>query len=111
MQHEMKLWNEPFLSIKSGCKTIEMRLMDEKRSKISVGDTIVFTNTKTGETLICLVKNLYVYPSFEELYQNHDKRAIGYRENETASPDDMLAYYSKEEITRYGVVGIEVQCI
>jgi len=107
----MKLWNAPFLSIKSGSKTIEMRLLDEKRAKICVGDTIVFTNAKTGETLACLVKNLHVYPSFEELYQNHDKRSIGYHENETASPDDMLAYYSKEEIVRCGVVGIEVQCI
>ena len=32
--HYMKLWDAPFNAIKSGCKTIEMRLNDEKRSTI-----------------------------------------------------------------------------
>lgn len=38
MKYEMKLNNEPFNSIKSGMKTIEMRLNDEKRQKLNVGD-------------------------------------------------------------------------
>ncbi len=111
MQHTMKLWDSPFCHIKSGSKTIEMRLMDEKRAKIAVGDCILFTNAKTGETLTRSVKNLYVYPSFEELYRHHDKLSIGYTENEIAKPEDMLAYYSEEEIARYGVVAIELQCL
>ena len=36
--HEMRLHNSPFNLIKSGTKTIELRLNDEKRSLIKVGE-------------------------------------------------------------------------
>ena len=38
--HEMRLHNEPFVLIKDGTKTIELRLNDEKRRQIKVGDYI-----------------------------------------------------------------------
>ena len=38
----MKLQPKPFAAIKNGTKTIEMRLWDEKRKHITVGDTIEF---------------------------------------------------------------------
>ena len=34
IMHKMNLWNDSFIAIKEGWKTIEMRLNDEKRSKI-----------------------------------------------------------------------------
>lgn len=105
----MKLWNAPFETVRSGIKTVEMRLFDEKRSRIHTGDTIEFINADSGEKLLCKVKGIHRYPSFESLYQNHDKISIGYRENEIADPKDMLAYYSQEQINRYGVVAIEIE--
>lgn len=108
MTHKMKLWNSAFLTVKNKTKTIEMRLCDEKRSMISIGDTIEFTNAKTDEIMECTVLNLYRYKDFHELYKHHDKISIGYSENETANPDDMLAYYSSESIKKYGVLGIEI---
>lgn len=85
-----------------------MRLCDEKRSIIAIDDIIEFTNTKTNEICECLVVDLYKYESFNELYKHHNKITIGYANNEIADPDDMLAYYSAEEIEKYGVLGIEV---
>ena len=108
MKHKMKLQHEPFVKIKAKTKTIEMRLFDEKRSEIYVGDDIVFVDNSTKETIICRVTNLFKYKSFDELYSNHDKISIGYREDEIANPNDMLAYYSIEQIEKYGVVGIEL---
>lgn len=105
----MKLHHLPFTSIKSGRKTIEMRLNDDKRKLLKVGDRVEFTDIKTLETLVCTVVNLHTYPTFDELYQNHDKISIGYEENEIADPKDMLAYYPQEEINKYGVVGIEIK--
>ena len=49
MIHKMNLWNDSFNKIKDKTKTIEMRLCDEKRSIICIGDIIEFTNTKTNE--------------------------------------------------------------
>ena len=109
MMHEMKLWHESFVKIKERTKTIEMRLLDEKRSSISVGDTITFTDTSNNEKAECLVIYIYRYPSFEELYRQHDKVSIGYNEDENANPKDMLAYYSEGMIEQYGVVAIEIQ--
>lgn len=108
MIHKMKLWDESFNKIRNKTKTIEMRLCDEKRSIISVGDTIEFTNTKTYETCECMVVNIYKYENFYELYKHHNKIAIGYSDNEMADPNDMLVYYSLENIKKYGVLGIEV---
>lgn len=111
MEHVMKLQSEPFAKIKSGAKDIEMRLYDEKRRKISVGDVVVFCHTETGEKLTCSVKAMHRYPDFAALYATFDKRRIGYDEWETADPKDMEAYYPIEEIARYGVVGIEIEVI
>ncbi len=108
MLHKMNLWDDSFRAIKDRTKTIEMRLCDEKRSKICVGDMIEFTNTKTNEVCECVVSNLYKYENFDALYQHHNKIAIGYAEHETADPNDMLAYYRACDIEKYGALGIEI---
>ena len=109
MIHKMNLWNDCFEAINEGWKTIEMRLNDEKRSLIIVNDVIEFTNITTNETMSCLVLKLYHYKTFDELYKNHSKLSIGYKENKIANPDDMLAYYSLDDINKYGVLGIELK--
>ena len=110
MKHYMKLHPGPFEMIASGKKTIELRLLDEKRKLISIGDTLVFQNTEHDDTLTCIVKNLHVYASFEELYASLPLEKCGYlpEEIETASAKDMDAYYSPEKQKLYGVVGIEI---
>lgn len=108
--HSMNLNPAPFEMIKSGKKTIELRLWDEKRSKISVGDGITFTNTDTGETLNRTVVKLHCFASFEELYQALPLLQCGYTEEDihTASSADMEQYYSAEQQSKFGVVGIEL---
>ena len=58
MRHEMKLNNSPFVSIKNKTKTIELRLNDDKRQKINVGDEIEFINNMTSEKLLVDVRTL-----------------------------------------------------
>ncbi len=111
MNHYMNLYNEPFEMIKNGEKTIELRLYDEKRKKISVGDSIVFENNDTKEILTARVLNLYIFESFEELYESLPVNKCGYRIGESANPSDMNIYYSKEKQSKYGVVGIEIKMI
>lgn len=113
MTHEMRLNPEPFRMIKSGEKTIELRLYDEKRRKIAVGDTIAFTETESGERIRAAVTDLRVFPTFSALYRALPLQKCGYTEAElaSASPDDMLAYYSLEQQQTYGVVGIGIAII
>lgn len=106
----MQLSPEPFEMIKSGRKTIELRLWDEKRQNIKIGDTIVFTNTASGETLRTTVLRLHRFDSFEALYHSLPLLKCGYTEENLAAAkaSDMEKYYSADEQLKYGVVGIEL---
>ena len=106
----MKLHASPFEMIKSGKKTIELRLYDEKRQRIKEGDVIAFTNTSNGEKMRATVKALHRFDSFEELYKTLPLLQCGYTVDDvdTAHPSDMEQYYSVEEQKKYGVVGIEL---
>lgn len=108
--HPMKLRPAPFDMIKSGRKTIELRLYDEKRQQVQVGDRIVFTNTENDETLTRTVVKLHRFASFAELYRALPLVKCGYTaENvDAAHPSDMAQYYTAEEQEKYGVVGIEL---
>lgn len=113
MIHCMKLHAAPFEKIKSGEKTIELRLYDEKRQQIQVGDQIVFTNHITGETLQAQVATLYRFDDFAELYKTLPLLKCGYTADDvnSAHPADMEQYYSVEEQKQYGVVGIEIRIL
>ncbi len=113
-KHIMNLNPSPFEMIRSGRKTIELRLYDEKRQDIKIGDTITFINTEdAADTLQVKVIDLHMFDSFEELYKNLPLLKCGYTREDvrSASPCDMELYYSKERQQQYGVVGIEIALI
>lgn len=109
--HYMRLHQDPFNKIKALSKTIEMRLNDEKRQQLNVGDFIIFQCNKTDEILKCQIVNLYKFSSFKELYNMFDKIKLGYNEDEECDYHDMEYYYTKERLEKYGVVGIEIKVL
>ena len=111
MIHEMKLQPEYYDYILNGTKRIEIRLYDEKRQQIQVGDIIEFTSRATGEVQKTKVIAMHIYSSFADLYRDYDKVSLGYGKDEEANPEDMELYYSKEEQEKYGVVGIEIELL
>ena len=110
MTHNMKLWLDAFNCIANGSKTIELRLNDEKRQQINVGDTIVFNCTKNNDTITARVKALHKFADFKELYNILPLDKCGYNCDElaTAHYTDMNMYYTEEQIEKYGVLGIEL---
>ena len=114
MLHEMTLFPKPYASIASGQKTIELRLYDEKRQSIQIGDQTRFTNSEdASKSTLCEVVQLHVFESFAELYETLPLLKCGYTSEDVdnAHPDDMLTYYSKEKQAQYGVVGIELKLL
>lgn len=107
--HKMNLYPDAFELIESGNKKVEMRLNDEKRQKLAIGDLVVFTNTETKEEIIVEVIDLKTFKSFKELYSSYEKTVIGYKKDEVANPNDMLNYYSQEQIDKYGALAIEIK--
>ena len=71
MVYEMKLREEPFEKIVSGRKTVELRLFDEKRRRLDIGDKIVFEKLEDlGLKIAAVVKSLHRYATFEELFMD-----------------------------------------
>lgn len=69
MLHRMKLKIVPFKKIKNGSKTIELRLNDEKRKKVQIGDFIEFSCLDEPKDKIqTRVTALHRFGSFAELY-------------------------------------------
>ena len=113
MEHNMHLYESPFEKIADGNKTIEIRLNDEKRRKISIGDYITFTKLPNeDEKLTVKVAELYPYATFEELYTAFDFSEFGC-EGETMQ--DLLQstyeFWGREKIEQYGALGIRINLI
>jgi len=109
MEHKMKLVDFAFNAIKNREKDIEVRLNDEKRQLISVGDIIVFEHVDTKETIKVIVTNLHKYNAFKELFDNFDHKRLGLKETDDASIMDN--FYSKEDQEKYDALGIEVELL
>lgn len=113
MHHEMSLRPGPFGKIADGRKRYELRLHDEKRRLISVGDTINFTCTADERRVHTRVTSLHPFASFAELYASLPLTECGYTADsaKSADPRDMEAYYPPEKQARYGVLAIGVERI
>lgn len=110
----MKLNPPPFTAIETGKKNIELRINDEKRQQIKLGDTITFTNTTDPEQkLFTKVTALHHAPSFAELFTTIPLSVCGF--DGALSPKDaantMRQYYSEDAEMKYGALGIELVLI
>lgn len=106
----MRLAVEPFEKIGRGEKTVEIRLYDEKRKKIKVGDQIVFRRlSDESNVIITTVKALHRFNMFQELFASElfSKTGCGEMSIDSAT-EYMQTFYSKEQEEQYGVLGIEI---
>lgn len=110
MIHYMNLVPTAFVKIADGNKTIELRLNDEKRQRINVEDTVVFDCSSTKDIITAQISGLHKFSNFKELYNALPLEKCGYTvaELDTAHYTDMEQYYNKEQIRKYGVLGIEL---
>ena len=108
--HEMKLKPNPFQLIKEGSKTIEVRLYDEKRQQVKVGDKIKFSELPELTNKITVnVEAILIYKDFLALFADFPAKSFGGEGWTTeALAEVMSQYYSSEEQAKYGVVGIKI---
>ena len=108
MLHKMKLQPDPFNRIVNGTKTVEFRLYDEKRKQIKIGDKIEFSKLPDlEEKIICDVIDLYREDKFETLFN----KLISDKEEVARKTQAMYQYYTPEEESKYGVLGIEIRLV
>lgn len=113
MHHEMSLRPGPFGMIADGRKRYELRLYDEKRRRIAVGDTITFTCTADERSVMARVTSLHPFADFAALYASLPLTECGYTQENVSSADprDMEQYYSPEKQHESGVLAIGVERI
>jgi ASC-1-like (ASCH) protein len=107
----MKLQPESFGKIKNGSKTIELRLFDEKRQMINIGDVIEFQKepdkTEIAETeVVALLR----YHCFKDLIDDFPLECFD-DDNKEILIEKVHEFYSEEEEQKYGVLGIKIQLI
>ena len=113
MIHEMKLQPKFFDYIMNGTKRIEIRLYDEKRQKIKLGDKIkFFKEPDLVDIMVVKVIGLLRYKSFDDMFEDFD---ISILSDKSINKKELISilekFYPKEKQEKYGVLGIRIELI
>ena len=109
--HEMNLQPKYFDFIKDGTKRIELRLFDEKRQQIQLGDIIEFTKSE-DEKFKAEVIGLLRYNTFNDLFEDFDISVLA---DESMTKQELLGvlseFYTPEKQAEFGVLGIRLKLL
>lgn len=113
MKHEMKLQTKYYNYIKNGTKRIELRLYDEKRKNINIGDIVTFyKEPELVDSFDAKVIGLLRYNSFSDLFKDFDMELLA---DKSMSKEELLntleCFYTSDEQKKYGVLGIRIELI
>ena len=108
---KMGLIHEQFQRVQDGSKTIEIRLNDEKRRQLQVGDLIVFEDLTTHQQQTKQVVRLEVFPTFAALYHQYGGLAFGSAktDSEAKMVADTYQIYAKEQEAAFGALAIHLK--
>ena len=109
--HEMNLQPRYFDFIKDGTKRIELRLFDEKRKQIQLGDIIEFTKSE-DDKFKAEVIGLLRYNSFNDLFEDFDISILADKSMTKQELLDVLSeFYTPEKQAEFGVLGIRLKIL
>lgn len=110
-KHTLKLKPKYYNYILMGSKRIELRLYDEKRKLIKVGDQIRFLKEPDLEDYFdAKVVNLLRYDTFLELFNHYDISILADKSmTKEELLNDLLQFYTDEKQKEFGIVGIMIE--
>lgn len=113
MKYEMKLQHKYYNFILNGTKRIEIRLFDEKRQQIKIGDTIKFLKEPNlNESFNAKIIGLLRYNTFEDMFRDFDVSVLS---DKSMTKEELIntleQFYTKEKQKQYGVLGIRIELI
>ena len=109
--HTMKVQTKYYRLLKARIKIIELRLWDEKRRQIKVGDKITFSDlSDPSDTFVAEVIALHRASSFDKLCDIIQPQQAGFSTKQELL-DCLQEFYTPEAQKNYGVVGIEIKRI
>ena len=107
MKHREVYFNQ----IKSGEKIYEIRLNDEKRKLITIGDTIVFRKEPVlTDTVLVKVVDLLYFKSFKQMVNILPLNKVGFSSESKQEVIDIYhKFYCKADEEKFGVLAIKVE--
>ncbi|MEE3343430.1 MAG: ASCH domain-containing protein [Bacilli bacterium] len=102
-----------FEYVKHGTKNVEVRVNDEKRRRLKVGDKITFLMRPNDvESLDAVIEDLIYYKTFEDLVKDYTEEELYSSEYTKEEFLTLLKrFYTDEEIEKYGTVAIKFRII
>lgn len=100
-----------FEVVKKGIKNVEVRVNDEKRRSMKIGDEIVFLKRPLEEEKIfAKIIDLKTYGNFKELVKDYSIERLYLSDFTKEEFVKLLGrFYTDEEQEKYGVVAIEFE--
>ncbi len=113
MIHKMRLYKEPFVSILNHNKIYELRLYDEKRKLVRLGDTIQFYCEELDESVLVQVEKIIIEDNFEVLFEKVELSKCGFEKDIdlNTAVKTMEQYYSLEEQANHSIVAFQINII
>lgn len=111
MTHEIKVKERYYNLIKNKEKIYEVRLLDDKRKLIKIGDIIkINEEPELTEFVNAEVVDLIYFKSFEEMAKSLPAKEVGFDGYKTREiVDEYHKFYSEQEEQKYGVVAIKIK--
>lgn len=109
--HQMNLQSKYFDFIKNGTKRIELRLYDEKRQQIKLGDSIEFSKSENEKFKVRVI-GLLLYETFSDLFNDFNISVLA---DQSMTKQELLnvlqEFYTPEKQAQYGVLGIRLELL
>ena len=111
MEMVVHLDSDVFDIVKNGKKDVEVRVNDEKRRKLKVGDVLVFLKRPNDdEEVRGVVTKLVLFSNFSDVVGSYDMERIYLKGTSKKEYLQLMSrFYQEEEVQKWGVVAIEFQ--
>lgn len=109
---EYHVYDEVLEAIKNKTKKIEIRLYNEKSSKLKIGDIIKFKVVDNDKQyLLVKVTNLIIYEDVNDLIKNYDSKMATIKYNKESIIKGLYSIFGKEEVNNHKMIGIEFELL
>lgn len=107
MTVDMNLNRKYFDLINTGTKKLEIRLLDDKRSKLQIGDIIRFNTL--NNFLFTKIIDLKIYNSFEDLLNKISPSDVGLSNNKNIALNELYSIYPRDYCINFKILAIKIE--
>ena len=107
---EMGLAHDQFLLVQARTKTIEIRLNDQKRPQLVVGEQMVFEDLATQQQVTKKGTQLEKFGTISQLYQQYQGTAVGSAPTDSVAKmvADTYRIYTPQQEKKHGVLALHL---